>query len=226
MTLPVDQPQRDPRLDRVPEFDPASRRFRAVEGIEQLPFRGYTWRVPVSLDQGREGACVGFGWAHELAARPWPIPGITNSEAFGIYYWARQHDEWPGENYDGTSVLAGAKAVTEWLPYVKEYRWAFGLDDVRRTIGYRGPVVLGLNWYEGMFEPQPDGRIQPTGGLMGGHCILAYSVSEHLRIVRLWNSWGPDWWQGGAWCYLTFDDLDRLLHEQGEACIPVTRRFG
>lgn len=206
-------------------------------GIEDKPFRSYTWNLPIksyspphpnlerlALDQGTEGACVGFAWAHEIAARPWSDPNITDDYAIAIYRWAQQNDEWPGENYSGTSVLAGAKAVTEWLSRIKEYRWAFGLDDVRRTIGYKGPVVLGINWYEGMFRPDSTGRIQPTGSLMGGHAILAYRVDERNKRIYLWNSWGQDWWEGGPWCFLTFEDLGRLLSEQGEACIPVVRR--
>lgn len=218
----------DPRLDRIPSFDPKSRSFPIRTLLERSGAtkpRSFTWRVPIALDQGDEGACVGFGWSHELAARPVSIHDITNDTAFALYKRAQELDEWPGNDYSGTSVLAGAKAVEE-AGFLKEYRWAFGLEDVRLTIGYHGPVVLGLNWYDGMFTPQGDGRIAPTGDLAGGHCILAYSVSEKLKVVRLWNSWGPNWWHGGSWCYLTFDDLDKLLNEQGEACVPVRRAKG
>lgn len=191
--------------------------------------RSYTWQVPEPLDQGSEGACVGFGFAHELAARPVPIAGITNDYAFAIYHWARQHDEWPGENYDGTSVLAGAKAVSEWLALITEYRWAFSLDDVVRTIAYRGPVILGCNWWTGMMRPESDGRIRPSGVIEGGHCILAprhtgerYGIKEQRRRVYVYNSWGyADRW---PWAWLTYDDFERVLLEAGEACVPVIRK--
>jgi len=212
----------DPRLDRLPEFDERSRQFRAVEGIEDKPFRSYTWSVPVSLNQGREGACVGFAWAHEIAARPWPDANITNDYAIAIYRWAQQNDHLPGEDYEGTSVLAGAKAVSEWLDRIREYRWAFGLDDVRRTLGYRGPLVLGLNWYSDMRQTDADGFVHASGEVIGGHAILAYSVSEKGKYVRLWNSWGRGWGQGSS-CKVSFDDLGRLLDERGEACIPTRR---
>lgn len=212
----------DPRLDRLVEFDERSRSY-PIRTLLPTTFRSYTWRVPVALDQGREGACVGFGWAHEIAARPWADAGITNDYAFAIYRWAQQNDQWPGEDYEGTSVLAGAKAVSEWLDRIVEYRWAFGLDDVRRTLGYRGPVVLGVNWYDGMSEPGSDGFIRVSGNLAGGHCILAYGVSEPGKYVKLWNSWGTGWGQGGA-CRITFADLDRLLNENGDACIPMIRK--
>jgi len=42
--------------------------------------------------------------------------------------------------------------------------------------------------------------------------------------VRIVNSWGERWGQGGeAW--LSFADLERLIHEEGEACGPVEKRL-
>jgi hypothetical protein len=61
---------RDRTLDRLVEFDERSRNFSAAVGLETYPFRSYTWACDPVLDQGREGACVGFAWAHELSARP------------------------------------------------------------------------------------------------------------------------------------------------------------
>ena len=231
----------DPRLDRRPEFDPRSRGFpiRSLLTITQqeVPPRSYTWSLPAPmppmpadtypLDQGSEGACVGFSWSHELAFRPRPIPGVTDLVAQGIYHEAQRVDEWPGEDYDGTSVLAGAKVVAA-RGLMSEYRWAFGLDDVVRTVAYKGPVVLGINWYTGMMRPDGDGRIRPTGELEGGHAILLpritgerYTVVAERRRAYLYNSWGR--FNGWPWGWLSWDDLARLLAEQGEACIPVTR---
>lgn len=210
-------------LDRVPQFDERSRAFpvRQVVRAAAKP-RGYTWSCGTYLDQGSEGACVGFAWAHELVARPSVITGFTAADARQIYLGAQRVDEWPGEGYSGTSVLAGAKVVAG-LGYVSEYRWAFGLDDLILAVGYKGPAVLGLNWYEGMFDPDADGHLRPTGRLAGGHAILCRAVSVRDRRFLLHNSWGSDWGlKGTAW--VSFEDMDRLLREQGEACIPVLRR--
>lgn len=220
----------DRRLGRLKQFDQRSRMFRAVAGIENKPFRSYTWRVgrlytaPIVLDQGSEGACVGFAWAHELAARPVCARDVNYNLGRSIYRDAQALDEWDDEDAEGTSVLAGAKAVKA-MGRITGYSWAFGLDDLRRAIGYKGPAVLGLNWYDGMFEPANDGRIRPVGPLLGGHAILANGVDEKRQRVWLWNSWGPAWGRPyyGS-CYLTFDDLGLLLYEQGEACIPSGRK--
>ena len=61
-----------PRVfDRLVQFDERSRAFpiRALIDADAKP-RSYTWQCPVWLDQGTEGACVGFGVSHEAAARP------------------------------------------------------------------------------------------------------------------------------------------------------------
>lgn len=218
----------DPRLDRRVEFDEKSREYPIRTLVAARPYRSYTWSIGAFLDQGSEGACVGFAWSHELVARPWVVRAVDDAFALQVYRRAQQLDQWPGEAYDGTSVIAGAKACQE-LTYIGEYRWAFGLDDLRLALGYAGPAVLGLNWYSGMFQPDDEGRITPSGSVEGGHALLAYRVDERRERVWLHNSWGADWGVtdrhfGGGKCWLSFADLDRLLGEQGECCIPVVRR--
>lgn len=209
-------------LGRRVEFDEASRNFpiRALIPTAAKP-RSYTWRCDAQLDQDGIGACVGFAWAAELAARPVVVNGIENQLGFDIYHDAQKLDEWPGEAYEGSSVLGGAKAVMD-RGFLEQYRWAFGLEDLVLAIGYKGPAVIGINWYGDMFLPDHNGVIHPTGGSPGGHAILANGVSIAKKLIRLHNSWGQAWGINGD-CFISFDDLDKLLHEQGEACIPIRR---
>lgn len=207
-------------MNRIPEFDPRSRSFPIRPMVEDRPLRSYTWNGAEHLDQGQEGACVGHAWAHEVGARP-KVHTISSALAFGIYHRAQELDEWDGEDYQGTSVLAGAKATLE-NGYIKEYRWAFGLRDTLLSIGYKGPVVLGVNWYEGMFRPDENGFLHPTGMLAGGHAIMAKGISVKGEYVLLHNSWGSGWGLNGD-AKLNFADLERLLYERGEACVPVVR---
>ena len=79
-----------------------------------------------------------------------------------------------------------------------------------------------------MANPDPEGRIKPHGDVLGGHAILAYKVQVPTKRraggrVWLWNSWGRNWGIDGS-CWLSWDDLERLLHEQGEACVPLKRK--
>lgn len=222
----------DRRLDRLVQFDDRSRAFPIRELIGTPRPRSYTWGVPGGLsqvlDQGSEGACVGFAWAGERAARPVAKP-TTDADALAVYRHAQTLDEWPGEDYSGTSVLAGAKAAQArgWL---RSYRWAFGLDDVLATLGTYGPVVLGIPWFDSMYDPTPrdarTGRVAATitvsGSVVGGHAILARGVNLRREEVVLRNSWGSGWGDRGD-AAVSFADLDRLLRERGEACVPVLR---
>ncbi len=210
-------------LGRLEEFDERSRAYpiRTLLAGISIP-RSYTWSCGVQLDQGNVGACVGFSWAAELAARPVVVPAISNDTGLSLYHSAQLIDEWAGEAYEGTSVLAGAKVV-QMAGLVDEYRWAFSFDDLILAIGYKGPAVLGINWFEGMDWPDAGtGIVHATGALRGGHAILANGVSIRNGLVRLHNSWGP-WWGYKGDCFISFDDLRKLLAERGEACIPVRR---
>lgn len=215
---------KDPRLDRLPEKDPKSRAFPIRTLVADVQPRSMSWAVPVVLDQGREGACVGFSWSHELAGRPVQVKNITNDTALALYRQAQVLDDYPGEDYSGSSVLGGAKAV-EQQGHLKEYRWAFGLDDLILALGYHGPAVLGIDWYGSMYEPtyrDGDYWINVEGEKVGGHAILANGVSIRRRAIKLHNSWGYDWGdRGEAW--VSWDDMRRLLGDGGEACIPVRR---
>lgn len=218
----------DKRLDRLISFDDRSKQYPIRTLVGDKPLRSYTWGLNTRLDQGPDGACVGFSWSHEMAARPYAVPGITYQTALATYHQAQQIDEWEGGSYpgaspfyEGSSVLAGAKAVAA-QGHMKEYRWAFSLNDALLALGYQGPGVLGCNWYSGMFNPDTKGFIRPTGSLAGGHAIIVRGVSVKNRLVTLTNSWGTSWGRNGD-CFMTFEDFEELLMNQGEFCIPVQR---
>lgn len=239
----------DPRLDRVVQFDERSREYPIRELLvgdaEAAPMpTSKAWGCRLWNDQGREGACVGFAWSHELVAEPVPISAGPHV-ATRIYKRAQFLDPWPGEDYSGTSVLAGAKAVQELRSMKKqimpEYRWAFGVDDLMLSTSKFGPAVIGVNWYEGMFRPDEKGFIRVSGRVMGGHAILvrgigikhvagtavadrtAATIDRDASYFIMRNSWGKDWGRNGD-CFISVNDMSRLLNERGEACIPVLRR--
>jgi hypothetical protein len=219
-----------PQLDRLVRFDERSRDYPVRAALPPKPPRSYTWRCRQWYDQGQEGACTAFALAHEASARPREtLRALSTSTIRGWYHDAQRIDPWPGGAYpganpfyEGSSVLAAAQ-VGQAAKLFTGYRWCFGLDDVLLTLGYLGPVMLGVNWYEAMLEPTAEGQVRVGGEVAGGHAILARGVDVKRRRVLLRNSWGRNWGVDGD-CWVSFDDLDRLLHEDGEAMVPVGRQ--
>lgn len=256
----------DPRLDRLIQFDERSRDFPvsaapALEGVGDA-IHSKSWALGPRLDQGQQGACALFAYTHDACA--WPAivrfgvaraqgwrPIVPAAEAFARerYWRAQQIDPWPGGSYpgaspfyEGTSMLAGAKAMQE-AGYLGEYRWVFGnVDDLLRALIHIGPVLAGTWWKSGMWEPDPQGVIHCTGSNEGGHGYLIRGVvvprngvaTVHYRngrveeiktsvpLLRLPNSWGVDWGIDGE-CLVPVDEFDALRRDQGEVLVPVER---
>jgi C1A family cysteine protease len=157
------------------------------------------------------------------------VPRDPTAFAHYIYQRAKVLDPWEGTDYEGTSVLAGAKAMRE-AGLIKEFRWCFGIDDVIDAVLTKGPVVLGIYWYESMYDA-PEGIVSVSGKIVGGHCItavgykLAASSTTGEDCVILQNSWGPDWGKNGL-AEIRVSQLDELLKNTGEACVPSKRSYG
>src|SRR4051812_24244350 len=69
------------------------------------------WKVPI-LDQGQEGACTGFGLAtvaNYLLRRRKIVPDPKPVSARMLYEMAKRYDEWPGEEYSGSSARGAIK---------------------------------------------------------------------------------------------------------------------
>jgi hypothetical protein len=221
-------------FDRLVQFDENSRRFGIAEVVTAVEPKKKYWPAGTVLDQGREGACVGFGWTTELVSSPKPFKvsfDEGNQYALGIYNRAKQLDQWPGEDYSGTSVLAGAKVLQE-RGYIKEYRWAFGVEQVRDAVISEGPVVLGINWTDSMYETRPSGLVVVEGDFIGGHCLVITGYNPRARLkgepgyheVFQWkNSWGLGYGLKGMG-YIKIEDLAKLLAADGEACVPMQRQ--
>src|SRR5215831_7663943 len=98
-----------PKLDALPDtLDFRDRMFEPtlVEVPTTISLAKYRkWQVPV-LNQGQEGACTGFGLAtvaNYLLRKREVIPDRTPTSPRMFYEMAKRYDEWPGENYSGSS---------------------------------------------------------------------------------------------------------------------------
>lgn len=225
------RPSRDPRNSDYP--------VRAVLPGPGVPPVRKMWRRGAVLDQGPDGQCVGHAWAAEAAGSParvdfTRVPGVgasVHEAARLMYAQAQQVDEWPGEDYSGTSVNAGAKVMRS-LGLIGSYRWCFTAADLRDTLITTGPVVLAIPWLSGMFETSPGGEVTVSGREVGWHAVLlnGYDPAASVdgkpprEMVRLQNSWGTGWAAyGSAW--VAFDALWGLIDaNDGDVCVPLDRR--
>lgn len=216
-------------FDRLPEFDERSRAF-GISEVVPAALKSKTWRLKARLDQGREGACVGFGTTHRIAALPISFSGATNEYAFDLYHAAQKLDQWPGEDYEGTSVLAGAKAAKN-LGHFASYRWCFTVDEICAAVAWEGPVVCGTSWLEGMFSPDERGLLTPTGTSAGGHCYIIRGLTlkpSGVRkglgpLFRVTNSWGRSWGVDGE-AFIRVEDYERYLMPGADQMVPTEVR--
>lgn len=171
-------------------------------------------------DQKNTPHCVGYSWAHwvddgpikHLGQKPFVNPTI-------IYENAQKLDQWPGENYSGTSVRGGVKYLQK-IGRVKNYYWAYDVNTLITTVLNIGPVVVGTNWYKGMFYPDKNGLIKISGPIMGGHAYVINGVDIVKKQFRLKNSWGRKWGKSGS-AFISFNDMSKLISEYGEICLAT-----
>jgi hypothetical protein len=207
-------------LGRLRQWDQKNCDYLMPKKAVPQELRKRFWNAGKVLDQGDTPQCVGYaGWGW-LASGP-----VTNHPPFSptdLYHWAQDNDEWEGTDYDGSSTLGLMKALKS-KGYVSDYVWALDAETLVAWILTTGPVVVGTNWYKDMFTPDKDGFLEPAGDLAGGHEWRIEGADRDRRCydgslgaVRMVNSWGPKWGDHGrAW--VSFNDLDKLIKDQGEA---------
>lgn len=209
-------------MGRLLQFDIKNMNYLLPKMDVPKDVRRRHWWAGAVLDQGDSPMCVGYaGWGW-LAGGP-----VVNHPRFSpkdLYQWARENDEWPGEDYDGTSTLGLMKALKS-KGYIDEYRWATEVETLVAWILTKGPVLVGTNWYEDFFTPTAPGDfLYPNKSkLAGGHEWRITGADRDKRCpdgtlgaLRMVNSWGPAWADHGrAWISLPV--MQRLLNEEGEA---------
>jgi len=192
------------------------------------------WRSPGEsgqvLNQGQEGACVGFSIAaatnrllrkRQLRANP-----VSTRM---LYEMARKFDEWPGEDYSGSSIRGGIRGFwhngvcleSDW-PYSASnrhgdltvdrakkarevalgayYRLRPDVNDYHAALNEAGVLCVSAHVHNGWMSAR-GGRIAYDPDRLGGHAFAIVGYDENGFWVQ--NSWGTGWGEGGYahWSY-------------------------
>jgi hypothetical protein len=183
------------------------------------------WFSPEVLDQGSTPQCASYSGIKWLTSHP--VINIAPWPPEWLYKEAQKVDEWPGEDYDGTSVRAVFKVLKR-EGFVSEYRWAFDLETVVNHVLTVGPLVMGTLWDADLANPDRWGYIRPGPDIdrvQEGHAWTIIGANRKrpnpgegtIGAVRIINSWGDKWGdKGRAW--MSFQSLAKLIKLRGEAC--------
>jgi hypothetical protein len=231
-------------------FDPQSLNFRAAAGTVEMPRDGILWDTGPTIDQGREGSCVGMGCTGAVMAEPSSrqVPRPFDY-ATAWYRRAQRLDVWPGEAYEGTSVLAGCLVGRERKLWTG-FRWAKRPAELAAGIlnPELGPAVVGVQWSDELYDTDALGVMradQLDGDL--GHCLLLFGYLPEPELITdpLWdqleelelvqavesldepsfpalNSWGADYGRHGR-AIAPASLVRRWFSHRGEFAMPENR---
>lgn len=222
-------------LGRKVEHDPQSRSFTWQRRVVKHSSVLHDIAAP-ALDQGILGSCTGNAMAQWLncgknvSARTAynnvvlrkGRSYLNEAEAVYIYSQATKYDQFDGTyppDDSGSSGLGVGKAMQK-KGVIKSYTWTFDMVSLVSSLMFT-PGLLGINWYESMFEPDENGILTVEGGLAGGHEVLLRGYNAKTDLYRIRNNWTPQWGIKGD-AFITGKDLRRLVvDEQGDYMIPV-----
>ncbi len=155
-------------------------------------------------DQGREGACVGFGWSRCMS--------ILNNELYTArWLWDRskERDQWeetnPGDE-NGTSVRAAGDVLSQ----MGHVDWSddHAGDDHTERDDYTPDIGNGIK------------RFRWARSVDDVHAALGNETADQYGAVPILNSWGRGY-PHRTW--MPDDVLDHLMDEQGEIAVPTDR---
>lgn len=188
------------------------------------------FEVPI-LDQGREGACTGFGLAtnvNYLLRKRKVIPDRTSVSPWMLYHFAKRYDEWPGENYEGSSARGAMKGWHKHGVCAGELCGNSGRiseealkDAPKRSLGayfrvnhkdlvamHSAIAEVGILYataavHKGWENVGADGVIKKSDQIIGGHAFAIVAYDEEGLWIQ--NSWGPRWGKEG-FARIGYDD--------------------
>ncbi|HXG85968.1 MAG TPA: hypothetical protein VNI84_18245 [Pyrinomonadaceae bacterium] len=227
------------RLGRLPALDFRDRQFLlSPPEATEIDRMSRHWITAKALDQGNFPHCVAYSGEQFLLSSP--VKNLAYKTPRELYDECQAIDEWKDVPHDGTSVRALFKVLRA-KGYIESWQNAFDVDVMIRQVMMVSPVVVGLNWYQGMFRTsrftsfhnkKVDNAhfIHVAGRVAGGHAVMVKGLNLErpcpdgsIGAFRLINSWGS--WGDVGKCWISIPDMSRLISEWGEIATSKEIRF-
>lgn len=232
-----------PGLGRIQHHDP--RNLKYAHGVlPKSAIQSVTWarHTPI-LDQGQLGSCTGNALTGALgtdsAGRTATAQVTVKADSKGIFKAGTYtlDEDFAVMAYELNTRLDGIKGqykpddtgssgpacgkTAQALGLATGYTHAFVYDALRSAL-QSGPALIGIDWYNSMFDPKPDGQIvvDKTSGLAGGHELMVRQYDADTDRVWVDNSWGLSWGVNGRG-YFNGADLRTLLSDGGDVTVPA-----
>ena len=208
--------------------------MRAYLPLIKLPKKiDWTPKMSPVRGQGQEGTCVGFAATTGMKEYQEKLDYqklVILSPRF-LYSECKKIDGMPRE--EGTTIRAAMRALKakgvcqeKFWPYqplkknkplsgafsnakkfrILTYARILDLDELRMSLAAKGPAVLGIKVFPGMFKTKSGILPLPKRGekSIGGHAICAVGYDNKKQLVKFKNSWSSKWGDRG-YGYLLFE---------------------
>ena len=200
----------------------AQRRARpfARRGAVPVVSVSHVREIPI-LDQGQVGSCTAnaavgaVGTTPLYQTLPATHPVLDESEALVLYSAEEVYlgcGPYPPNDDGGTGEAIAT--VTQQAGLISGFNHYLTLDDMLQAL-MEYPVIVGVNWYEGMFTPSATGVVTISGALAGGHEIECYGVNTVSEMLLFDNSWGTSWGINGTFS-MSYATMTTLFDQQGD----------
>jgi hypothetical protein len=155
-------------------------------------------------DQGKEGACVGFGCSRMMS-----LLNRKRYDARWLWDWAKATDEWP-ETKPGDDQGTSVRAACDILRSRGHVTWkdSYAKNDYKKRDKEQpaaGEGIAANRWAKTVGEV---------------HGVLKSPANDRAGAVRILNSWGRGY-PHRVW--MPDETLQRLIDEDGEVALVTDR---
>lgn len=198
-----------------------------------------SFALPPVKHQGRIGSCCSHAViaAYEtLLLNFTPRRYLEGSELYH-YYNARKYVNFTYPKDKGMTIRVGCKTIKDFhmaieyaCPYVvskyndeppmaaymtsgaykvKHYERLFNLEDIKKSIFEKIPVICGIKVYTSYnYLSRINYLYKPSGNYRNGHAQLIVGYDNVKKVFTLRNSWGSKWGLDGT-CEMSYADFKK-----------------